>query len=322
MNRAQRIASALIRLSELVGNPGPAAVGVADASTKAALNKWQKGVCAYNKSGGLAHLNRLLVEQGRPPLGQGAKLPAAYFKATDHPTVIEAFGALAARSTKAWSGLVSTDASNLVVIDIDVRSDRDGNASLRDFEERNRISFPPSLSASTPTGGRHIVYRQPSQLIGVRPIKSIIGFLPGVDIKAKGGYVLAPTDGSDGRIWIDDAYAVAELPIEFAALFADKGAKPAPIASCTTSTPRILKAEDAYFDNAGLARQLAKVDPRNYRDHALWFRFMCSCHDVTAGMGLNAFLDWCARDTVYPAHLHASKIAARWNSLGRGGLHG
>jgi hypothetical protein len=297
-------------------------VGVANATTKAALNRWQKGVCAYNKSGGLAHLNRLRSERGLPPIGQGAKLPAAYFKATDHPVVIEAFGTLAAHSTRAWSGLLSTDASDIVAIDIDVRSDRNGNASLRDFEERNRICLPPTLSATTPTGGRHILYRQPSRLIGVRPIKSIIGFLPGVDIKAKGGYVLAPTDGSDGRVWIDDAYPVVELPIEFAALLAVKEAKPTSRLSGSTSSPRILSVEDAYFDNAGLSRQLAKVDPRRYREYAHWFRFLCACHAVTAGAGLDAFLEWCARDPDYPAHLHAPKIAASWNWLSRGGHHG
>jgi hypothetical protein len=321
--KAEAVATGLTRLSEILGTRDhPASVGVADADSKAPLHRWKNGVDPYDRRGALLHLDRIRQEQAKPPLSTTGTIPAQYIKATAHTGAHSAFGKLAARSGRRTSALVSNDASNLVAVDLDVRSDRNGNVSLREFEERHGVEFPPTLSATTPARGRHLIYRQPAELLGFAPIKSCIGFRPGFDIKAEGSYVLAPSDGLDGRVWIDDAYPVVELPMEIASLLVDKEAKPASRPSRCTLPPPIRTAEAAYFDNAGLALQLAKVDPREYRDYALWFRFLCACHAVTAGTGLDAFLEWCARDPAYPAHLHAAKVAASWNWLSRGEVHG
>lgn len=322
MNRAQHIASALMRLSETVGTyDRPASVGVANAATKAPFHKWKDGADPFNRDA-LLDVNRIRQQRGEPPLSRGDKIPGRYFAASYHPPLLNTFGHLAASSGRACSAILSTDASDIVVVDADVRPDRNGNASLRDFEERNGIDFPATLSATTPAHGRHLIYRQPSNLLGFPPIKSIIGFLPGVDIKAKGGYVLAPTDGSDGRFWINDAYPVVELPIEIASLLVNTVQKPGSRPAQPQSSRHLPASGEAYFDNAGLARELAKVDPREFREYARWFRFMCACRAVTAGTGLDAFLEWCARDPAYPAHVHAATVAASWNWLGRGGLSG
>ena len=71
---------------------------------------------------------------------------------------------------------------------------RDGFFCVLDFDPRNGGDWwddvgedilPPTWVVHTPSGGRHFYYRTPELLRCAK-------FLPGVDLKAKGGYVVAP----------------------------------------------------------------------------------------------------------------------------------
>jgi hypothetical protein len=81
-------------------------------------------------------------------------------------------------------GLVGGKASGLVVVDIDPKSG--GRESLAKLRAEGH--FPATLEARSGSGGTHLYYRHPEGAV----IGSLNGWRPGIDIKATGGYVVAP----------------------------------------------------------------------------------------------------------------------------------
>jgi hypothetical protein len=81
-------------------------------------------------------------------------------------------------------GILTGAESGLVVLDVDPR--HGGNESLAQLE-REHGPLPETVEALTGGGGRHILFRHPGG-----KIPSTAGFLPGLDIRADGGYFVAP----------------------------------------------------------------------------------------------------------------------------------
>jgi hypothetical protein len=80
-------------------------------------------------------------------------------------------------------GIATGEVSGIVVLDIDPR--HGGDKSLAEIEERfGRL--PNTLRSKTGGGGWHFFFRHPGHYV-----KSIT-IMPGVDIKADGGYAVAP----------------------------------------------------------------------------------------------------------------------------------
>ena len=71
--------------------------------------------------------------------------------------------------------------SGLVVIDVDRKDGRDG------AEAYINLGLPETLAINTPTGGMHAYFRHP----GVE-VRNRANWLPGIDIRGDGGYVIAP----------------------------------------------------------------------------------------------------------------------------------
>jgi hypothetical protein len=91
------------------------------------------------------------------------------------------------------TGLVS----GLVVVDVDPR--HGGDDGFADLETRHG-ALPESPLAHTGGGGSHLFLAHP----GVRPVtcRTNLGGFPGVDLKADGGYVVAPPSRhGSGRIY-------------------------------------------------------------------------------------------------------------------------
>lgn len=90
--------------------------------------------------------------------------------------------------------------SGLLVLDIDGPK---GEAAIRGRH------IPQTPMARTPSGGRHIFFRHPGGRVG-----SPTGLLPEMDIRADGGYVVAPP--APGREWYDylspDDVPLADVP--------------------------------------------------------------------------------------------------------------
>lgn len=94
-----------------------------------------------------------------------------------------------AQDRAAGVGVATGSASQLLVIDLDVKGTSDGRAELSAFMGQYQLSWdgePPIVA--TPSGGQHLWFRTPPGVaVGQR-----LGILPGVDIKGDGGYVVAP----------------------------------------------------------------------------------------------------------------------------------
>ena len=109
--------------------------------------------------------------------------------------------------------------AGIVVIDTDVNKtvkDADGNTqkvngedSLHDWLKEHNITLPPTLKVKTPSGGYHRYYKAAG-------LRSKNAFLPAVDVKSAGGYVLIPgCSSAKGSYVVVDKLPVAELPAEF-----------------------------------------------------------------------------------------------------------
>lgn len=117
------------------------------------------------------------------PIKAGEKVPYAAgwqeWATTATEEKVRAF--IKANSIFNWG--IYCGASNLVVVDIDVKEGRAGQASL-DALVKEHGPLPQTFKARTPSGGVHYFFTGTT--------KSMNGFRPGIDVKSTGGYVVAP----------------------------------------------------------------------------------------------------------------------------------
>lgn len=92
-------------------------------------------------------------------------------------------------------------ASGIIVLDAEGGSDSpdlpSGVQTLDEWELWHSWSLPQTLIAQTPSGGIHLY------IMYAEGVKSRNRVMPGVDVKADGGYVLLPCGGED-RIWLNE----------------------------------------------------------------------------------------------------------------------
>lgn len=101
-------------------------------------------------------------------------------------------------------GLRTGAASGVACLDIDVKNGAKGRESLALLK-----GLPPTLTVTTPSGGWHLYYLYPEG-----GLRSKNGTLPGIDLKADGGYVLAVGSSIDGKPYeyLDPEAPIAALP--------------------------------------------------------------------------------------------------------------
>lgn len=118
----------------------------------------------------------------------------------------------------------------LVVLDLD-EGHAEGVSGIRTLREHGLALPPDAPMVRTASGGFHVYLRWPD---GIPLPGNFAGRLPGVDLRAEGGYVVAPpTMRPDGRGWRWEQEPDGPLPeaprwlVELAAGSADKvGAQP------------------------------------------------------------------------------------------------
>lgn len=87
------------------------------------------------------------------------------------------------------------DDQALVVVDVDNKNGKDGDAQVLTLELEG-YELPASLEQATPSGGRHIVY------VTDNPLKQGTNVLgAGLDIRSRGGYIVGPGSTIDGRAY-------------------------------------------------------------------------------------------------------------------------
>lgn len=133
--------------------------------------------------------------------------------------------------------------SEVLVVDLDRHAEGvDGVESWRSWLSECDLRPPRTLEVLTPSGGRHLYYRQDGA--GHAPIGSAVGVLPGVDLRGGhvdidgkahgGGYVVGPgsqvgmADGSVGTYRVAVDAPVAPLPDDLAEALAELVSKGKP----------------------------------------------------------------------------------------------
>jgi hypothetical protein len=99
--------------------------------------------------------------------------------------------------------------SGLVVVDLDCKGDADGFANWAQLMADQSVAYAPTRCVVTPSGGLHLYFRHPGAgtRIGQRPLG------PGVDVRADGGFVVAPPSvTATGRYELDVDAPLAPLP--------------------------------------------------------------------------------------------------------------
>jgi hypothetical protein len=126
------------------------------------------------------------------PIAPGRKLPlikAWQIAASDD---LETITAWADQWPNANIGIATGMMSGVVVVDIDMKDGKNGQATLDALSKQGK-TLPPSPTGITPTGGIHRFYRAvPGIRNAVGVSKDGRGIGIGIDVRADGGLVVAP----------------------------------------------------------------------------------------------------------------------------------
>lgn len=90
--------------------------------------------------------------------------------------------------------------SGHVVVDLDVPKNGGGDGQAQYASLQGADPLGTDLIATTPSGGRHLVYRSPED----RRYGSVNLKRMGIDVRGQGGYVVLP-DGRPGREWLHES---------------------------------------------------------------------------------------------------------------------
>jgi putative DNA primase/helicase len=171
------------------------------------------------------------------PLKPGGKVPMpgsrGFKDATRSQARIESWWT---KIPKANIGLATGEPSGLLVLDFD------DPAALPRLEVEIG-DLPVTRRVNTPSGGFHLYFKLPE---GVT-VRCRTGLRPGLDIRADGGYVVAPgsRNGTAGWTWEDATTPIAKAPKRLLSLLMEKPAR----------APRSAVANDDVSRHARLVRQ-------------------------------------------------------------------
>jgi len=155
------------------------------------------------------------------PIVPGEKRPLTKNGVHDATTNVEQIREWWSRWPNAGVGIATGKISGVVVIDVDIKT-HDGEASLAAWEAEHG-TLPITAEVRTPSGGRHIYFRvQRAEdgtisgrsgtttfgevLLPSVNIGNSVNWLPGVDVRGDGGFVVAPPSMlSNGQYrWLRD----------------------------------------------------------------------------------------------------------------------
>lgn len=107
-----------------------------------------------------------------------------------------------------WNIAVACGPSDVVVIDVDTKNG--GHESVEALEIIHGLEFPPTFKVQTPSGGWHLYYRAPK---GKAVSNGVHVLGQGIDVRSKGGLVVAPGSSIDGKNYVvTDPSPIAEMP--------------------------------------------------------------------------------------------------------------
>jgi hypothetical protein len=199
----------------------------------------------------------------------------------------------------------------------------DGNASLRKLEDKHG-PLPQTLMAESPSGSRHYYFNWPK---GIEIRNSASGIDDGIDVRGKGGMVIAPPSvrGDSEYRWLNDN-PIADAPQWLLDLViapspsSGKGAdavKPSlgfEVADAFRHFPTADLAEGIEYRTAHIEqiRAAFAVIPNDDRGWDDWNRCGLALFHATAGSddGLAVFHAWSSKSEKYDAQVTADRWAA------------
>src|SRR5579871_649922 len=136
-----------------------------------------------------------------------------------HPRTLHGLKEASRNPDRIWSwwrrwpdaniGIRTGQESGLVVLDVDAR--HNGEASLEALEA-TYDRLPPTLTAHSGGGGRHLYFQYPGERI---PNSAQVAGFSGVDVRADGGYIVAPPSlhqSSQSYAWEEPLHPLEALP--------------------------------------------------------------------------------------------------------------
>lgn len=145
------------------------------------------------------------------PLKPDSKLPAVkgwpHLATSDVGKIRELWADAPAANVGIYTG-AAFESDHIAVVDVDVKKGKPGLESLAQLE-REHGELPPTLTVTTPTGGKHLYFRVPV------PVSSPADkFAPGIDIRSAGAYVVGPGSVVDDKAYevVDPAAPIADAP--------------------------------------------------------------------------------------------------------------
>ena len=95
--------------------------------------------------------------------------------------------------------IATGDVSGVFILDIDNHvGGGDGRGSLQELEKLHG-ELPETVEVLTPSGGRHLYFKQ------VPGLRSVVNIRPGVDTRANGSYVVCPPSVFEGNAYVWEA---------------------------------------------------------------------------------------------------------------------
>lgn len=204
---------------------------------------------------------------------------------------------------------ISCGASDLVVIDFDPQNDAPPVDSLFDEDDLRY-----AIIVDTPSGGSHLYFRKPA---GVDINSSTNKVRQGVDVRARGGYVVASPSYLDdpttknypakgfGPYSLRPDHKFSDVsPTELAILSGE-------VRELATAQPRAASTTSAPVETPTLSRladALNHIDPNDI-DYNTWQGIIAAIHDTVGVDALGAVINW--------ADGKPGEVEKKWNSYDR-----
>jgi hypothetical protein len=231
----------------------------------------------------------------------------------DASAIAEVVTAWWRREPRCNVGVRTGPESGLLVIDVDVRDDQDGEATLRHLVA-GLGALPETVEAITGSGSRHLLFRYPEH---AHPPK--LG--TGVDVKGSGGYiVVAPSNHASGReyAWnVDnhpDDVALAALPAAWSQRLRFTGV------AATAPAPATARP----IDRDTHRRLVSALGVLDAWDHDFWIKVGMALHHESGGsdQGHGLWYEWSAAHAgAQPGTKKAdlANVRKKWAEFGRSG---
>gem|GEM_PF-5345371 len=202
--------------------------------------------------------------------------------------------------------------SEYLVIDLDIKHGKQGidNWDIIKATLPESITFPPTLTVKTCSGGRHIYYKTPIPLRGcVDGFQDILrdwnDNTLGVDIKTGRAYVVGPGSCVDGAYYeIIDDKPIADLPLETANWFLRELGSVNTVAACP----------EELLDQFGKLSEALDHCPNESLNYDAWITKGLALYAATAGSdeGLDLWSEWSSR---CPGGASFDDCASKWDTF-------